>query len=319
MSKISIIVPIYNAEKTIEKCINSILKQTYPDYELLLINDGSKDNSQELIKKYQKNNKVKIINQKNHGVAYTRNLGIKKAIGKYIMFIDNDDYIDENYLEKHITIIEKEKSDIVISGYRRINIENKILHEEKLENTYWSRYIIAAPWAKIYKKEFLIKNNIEFLSYGIGEDVYFNLICYSYNPKVFITNYVGYNWFFNTKSVSNTSQKGLNKEVDILILLNKIIDKYNNLDDYLCYYLNRYYIWYLLFSGRKANKNDFVLEYKRLKKWYYTKKIQLKIMPWSNKIKGEPLTNRLAVLLFIILEKLHLISLFSIFYCQSRK
>lgn len=318
MIKISIIVPVYNAEANIEKCINSILNQTYQDFELILINDGSKDNSLKVIKKYETNSKIKIIDQKNHGVAYTRNLGVKKASGKYIMFIDNDDYIDNDYLERHINLVENKDVDLVISGYRRVNVDNKILFEEKLENTYWSRYIVTAPWAKIYRKDFLVENNVEFLSYGIGEDVYFNLVLYSYNPRIFITNYVGYNWYFNTKSVSNTSQKGLNKDVDILVLLNKIIEKYDELNEYVCYYLIRYYIWYLLFSGRKANRYDFILEYKRIKQWYIDNNIKLKIMPWSRKIKGESLKNRLFVLIFLILERLHLITLFSIFYCKGK-
>ena len=211
MRKVSIIIPIYNAENTIEKCISSILKQTYKDYELLLIDDGSTDNSLKVIKKYSKYKNIRILNQENHGVAYTRNRGIKEATGDYIMFIDNDDFIDSDYIEKHITTISKENSDIVISGYRRINVENKVLHEEKLRDTYWSRFIIMAPWAKVYRRNFLLKNNIEFLSYGIGEDVYFNLIIYSFKPKITILNYIVYNWFFNTKSVSNNIQKGLNK------------------------------------------------------------------------------------------------------------
>lgn len=319
MVKVSIIVPVYNAIDSIEKCIYSILNQTYQDYELLLINDGSTDNSLSVIKKFEDNKKIRIINQTNHGVAYTRNLGIKEALGKYIMFIDNDDFIDEDYLEKHVYFIEKEDVDLVISGYRRVNVDNKVLYEEKLKNTYWARYIVVAPWAKIYRRDFLIKNNIEFFSYGIGEDVYFNLTCYSYQPKVFITSYVGYNWFFNTKSVSNTSQKGLNKNVDILVLLDKIVSKFEIIDEYLSYYLVRYYIWYLLFSGKKAHRKDFMLEYKRIKKWYLDNHISLKIMPWSRKLQGESLKNRLFVFVFLVLEKLHLIPLFSFIYCRVNK
>lgn len=316
--KVSVIVPVYNSEDTIERCINSILGQTYKNWELLLINDGSNDQSLKVMEKYKFCKQIKIINQENHGVAYTRNLGIKEAIGKYIMFIDNDDYIDNDYIETHVKLIEDGKLDLVISGYKRVNIDNKILHIEKLNNTYWSRYIIVAPWARIYKREFLLKNNIEFFSYGIGEDVYFNLDVYSHNPKIFISDYVGYNWFLNSSSVSNTSQKGLNKNVDILVLLEKIIKKYENPDIYLCYYLVRYYIWYLLFSGRNANRKDFIFEYNRIKKWYKENNISLKIMPWSSKIKGEPLKNRISVVIFKMMELLHLIKIFSLFYCKGR-
>lgn len=319
MIKVSIIIPIYNAASTIEKCVDSILNQDYNNYEVLLINDGSVDKSFEIIQKYKKNKKVKMLNQTNHGVAYTRNRGINESKGKYIMFIDNDEFIDYNYVKSHVEVAEKEDADVVISGYRRINAENMIMHEEKLKNTYWSRYIIVAPWAKIYKKEFLVKNNIEFLSYNIGEDVYFNLSVYSYNPKISIIDYVGYNWFFNTKSVSNTSQRGLDKKIDILFLLNKIIEKYKFLDEYLSYYLIRYYIWYLLFSGRKAKREDFLLEYNKIKAWYNKNNICLKIKPWSKKLAGESFKNRLIVFLFINLEKLHLVKIFSALYCKDKK
>lgn len=317
MRKVSIIIPVYNAEKTIEKCVSSILKQTYKNYEVLLIDDGSSDNSLDVIQKYKKHENIKVLTQENHGVAYTRNRGIKEATGDYIMFIDNDDFIDSDYIEKHITAISKENSDIVMSGYRRINVENKVLHEEKLRDTYWSRFIVTAPWAKVYRRDFLLKNNIEFLSYGIGEDVYFNLLIYSFEPKITILNYIGYNWFFNTKSVSNTSQKGLNKNVDILFLLNKIIEKYDSIDGYLSYYLIRYYIWYLLFSGRNANKKDFILEYNRIKMWYNDNKISLKFSPFSKKINGETLKNRIIVFVFLALEKMQLIGLFAKFYYKG--
>lgn len=317
MKKVSIIIPVYNAEKTIEKCISSILKQTYKDYELLLIDDGSTDNSLKVIKKYSKYKNIRILNQENHGVAYTRNRGIKEATGDYIMFIDNDDFIDSDYIEQHVTAISKENSDIVISGYRRINIENKILHEEKLRDTYWARFIIITPWARMFRKDFLLKNNIEFLSYGIGEDIYFNLLAYSFAPKITILSYVGYNWFFNTKSVSNTNHKGLNKKIDNLVLLDKVIKKYDVLDEYLSYYLVRYYIWYLLYSGRNANSKDFMMEYKRIKTWYDKNNIALKFSPFSRKINGETLKNRIIVSVFLALEKMHLIGLFAKFYCKG--
>lgn len=318
MKKVSIIVPVYNAENTIERCIESILKQSYNNIELILIDDGSNDNSFKIINKYKNKKNVVIIKQKNVGVSLTRNKGIKIANGEYIMFIDNDDFIDYDYVEKHINEIEKTNSDVVISGYRRVDLNNKVLYEERLKDTYWSRYIITAPWAKIFKKEFLVNHNIEFLNYDIGEDVYFNLKLYSFSPKVSIINYIGYNWFYNNLSVSNTKQKGLNNKLDILFLLNNILKCYKSVDEYLSYYLVRYFIWYLLYSGKDSNTKDFMIEYKRIKKWYKEKGISLKFSPFSKKIDGESLKNRLIIFAFISLEKMHLIGLFSKMYCKGR-
>lgn len=320
MKKVTVIVPVYNAEENIRKCIKSIINQTYKNFELLIINDGSTDHSLDIIHYYEKQHKnIRVIDKKNEGVAKTRNLGIEKAHGEYIMFVDNDDYLDENYLKEHIQTIINSDFDIVISGYRRINSELKILHTEKLKDTYWSKFIIMAPWAKIYKKSFLINNNVQFLNYGIGEDVYFNLVVYSYMPKIKIIDYVGYNWFLNTKSVSNTSQKGLNNNIDILVLLDKILAHYTTLDKYTSYYLTRYYIWYLLFSGRKSSSQKFINEYKRINKWYVNKNISLTVFPFSYKLNGESFDKRFTVFIFVLLQKLHLLKLFAKIYCKGEK
>ena len=120
MEKVSIIIPVYNAYTVIDKCIQSIINQTYKNIEIILINDGSKDKSIEKLNYYEKKYKnIKIINKKNEGVSKTRNLGIKKATGKYIMFIDNDDYIDNTYVETLLNEIKNSEADCVYSGYRR--------------------------------------------------------------------------------------------------------------------------------------------------------------------------------------------------------
>ena len=318
MKKVSIIVPVYDAYENIDRCIESIIEQSYSNIELLLINDGSKDKSLEKLKKYEKKyNYIKVIDKENEGVSKTRNLGIKKAKGEYIMFIDNDDYIDKGYVETYLGVIDRNNSDVVIGGFRRVDHEGKEKYRKSLKNTYWSRYNIITPWAKIYRRKFLIDNNVEFLSYGIGEDVYFNLLLYSKNPNTNIINYVGYNWLDNEVSVSNTKHKGLNKNIDILYLLDKIYDIKGNSDIYINYYIKKFYIWYLLYSGRYATNKKFMNEYRRIKEWIGTKDIRFEISSLSKKIKGESLKNRMIVLIFRILEKVHLLGLFSLIYCRG--
>ncbi len=251
-------------------------------------------------------------------VARTRNKGIKVATGEYVMFIDNDDFIDADYIEKHVNKV-KDNFDVVISGYRRVDEKNKVLYEEKLKDNFYSRYIIMTPWAKIFKRNFLLKNNIQFLNYDIGEDIYFNLLLYSFSPKVGILNYAGYNWFYNNSSISNTKHKGLNSKVDNLILLDNVIKSYKNVDEYLSYYLVKYYIWYLLYSGKSAGKDKFMKEYYRLKAWYNKNKISLSFSPFSSKIKGEKFNNRIIIFIFLILEKIKLVGLFAKIYCKGDK
>lgn len=320
MCKVSIIIPIYNAYETIDKCLNSVIAQTYKNIEVIIINDGSKDKSINKINKYaERYQHIKVIDKKNEGVAKTRNLGIKKATGDYIMFIDQDDYIANDYVDQFVTAIKENDSDVAIGGFKRVNEIGKILYQMNLKNTYWSRYNIITPWAKIYKKDFLIKNKVEFFSYGIGEDVYFNILLYSKNPKITITSYNGYFWLYNERSVSNTSHKGLNKDLDILKLLNKIKYLNSTNDIYINYYIRKFYIWYLLYSGKYSTKEMFIKENEKIKKWIKENNIVFKINPLSSKIKGESLKNRLIVLIFIVIDKFNLIWLFSALYCKGKK
>ena len=317
MEKVSIIVPVYNAYSSIDKCIESIINQTYKNIELILINDGSKDDSITKIKAYEKKYKnIRVIDKKNEGVSKTRNLGIREATGKYIMFIDNDDYIDNDYVETLLTEIIATKADCIFSGYRRENSKGKVIKIKKLKNKPWSKYILSAPWAKIYNREFLLKNKIEFLPYKIGEDVYFTIKLINCNAKIEIIDYIGYTWYFNDVSVSNTIQRGMKKEVDILFLLDKI-NSFSNKDKYTCYFFYKYCVWYLLFSGRQASKKQFVEEHKKYKEWLIKNDYYKTISPFSFKLNGESVRDRLCVFTFKVLDKLHLIKLFATIYCRG--
>ena len=315
MKKVSVIIPVYNSEKYISKCLDSVLNQTYENIEILVINDGSKDNSINILKEYEKKDKrIILIDKENEGVSKTRNLGINKASGEFIMFIDNDDYIDKDYIFNYMNNYKGE--DIIIGSYKRTNTEDKILFKYDLNtNSDWSKYVVLAPWAKLYKRDFLVKNKIEFFSYGIGEDVYFNLLYYSKTNKIKIINNKEYNWFYNDKSVSNTNQRGLKKCVDITVLLNKLLEFINLNDKYNQYFLERYIYWYLLFSGRDASREDFQKEYYKYLDWLNKNKIKSKVKVLL--LKGEPFKIKLSVIIFRIIRKLHLIKLFSKIYCRG--
>ena len=175
--KASIIIPVYNSEKYLENCINSVLDQTEQDYELILINDGSKDSSKKIMTDYKNKypDKIRIFNQENRGIGETRNRGIKEAEGKYIFFIDNDDTIKKDYLETYLNEAEKNDCNIVLGGYETVDENGKIIGKTIPQNVPWSFLRIIMPWAKIYKKDFLIKNNLNFLDTKLGEDVSLNI------------------------------------------------------------------------------------------------------------------------------------------------
>ena len=178
MKDISIIIPIYNAEKYIKKCLDSILKQTKKELEIILINDGSTDNTEKIIKTYQ-DKRIKYFKNDNHGIGYSRNFGIKKSASKYIMFLDSDDYLETTACEELFNKAEKDNLDIVISDFYKVFNNN--LEEIKLPSFENSSLkdnpdIITEylnPWAKLYSSKLLKDNKIKFVENLKYEDAPF--------------------------------------------------------------------------------------------------------------------------------------------------
>ncbi len=319
MPDVSIIVPIYNTEKYLKRCVDSILSQSFKDFELLLIDDGSTDGSLQIIKEYEEYDKrVRIFSNKNQGPALTRNFGIDMAKSDYLMFIDSDDYIDQGYLADYYNAVSQSNVDIAIGGYKRV-IGEKTTYTLRLKHGEFSKYVVTGPVCRIIKKEFLNDNNIRFLDTNSSEDVYFNLMIYNKTEKIKIIDNVGYNYFYNANSLSNTAHKGFKKDIRIIELLDliNVKDSYNlELNQY---YIIRYIIWYLLYSGKTASSDDFIAEYKKLFGWLennipnYKKNKYLSFF----KLKEDPLKYRLIVNTFAILSKMNLIGIFSKIYCKG--
>ncbi|BBD22800.1 glycosyltransferase [Streptococcus constellatus] len=321
MSKpaISVIVPVYNAQDGIKRCVDSLLNQSFKNFEIIFLNDGSKDNSLNILKDYEvKYSFIRVIDKQNEGVAVTRNKGILLAEGEYIMFMDNDDFVDSDCIETFYQAIHEKRLDLVIGGYKRVNQDNQIIFSQDIQQSEWSKYIIMAPWAKIYRTEFLRKNNLEFFDYGIGEDIIFNLTAYKTTDKIGLLDYKGYNWYYNSQSISNTSQRGFSPEIDILVLFAKILEL-GQPSELVVYYLKRYYVWYLLFSGRSSSDQEFIHQYIRIKKWLKENELISTISPLSKRVQGERFQTRLSLIVFLSLEKLRLIPLFAKIYCKGKK
>ena len=321
MSKpaISVIIPVYNAQDGIKRCVDSLLKQSFKNFEIILLNDGSKDNSLNILKEYElKYSFVRVIDKQNEGVAVTRNKGLLLAEGDYTMFMDNDDFVDSDYIETFYQAIHEKKLDLVIGGYKRVNQDNQIIFSQDIQQSEWSKYIIMAPWAKIYRTEFLKTNNLEFFDYGIGEDIIFNLAAYKITDKIGLLDYKGYNWYYNNQSVSNTSQRGFSPKTDILVLFSKILEL-GNPSELEVYYLKRYYVWYLLFSGRTSSNQEFIHQYIRIKEWLKENKLISTISPLSKKVQGERFQTKISLIVFLSLEKLRLVPLFAKIYCKGKK
>ncbi|MBS6600274.1 MAG: glycosyltransferase family 2 protein [Clostridium sp.] len=174
---VSIIIPVYNVEEYIEECLKSILAQTYKDIELLIVDDGSTDNSLGLIREYEnKFKKIRIFTQQNKGVSEARNLALNYVSGEFVLYIDPDDFLEPNMIEKMVNKAEKYNSDITICGYylyySKDNANNKIFTYGINENkTLSSLEVIdmmlnyklqGQLWNKLFKKDLLINNNFKF-------------------------------------------------------------------------------------------------------------------------------------------------------------
>lgn len=209
MIKISVLIPVYNAEKFLEECLLSIINQSLKDIEIILINDGSSDNSFNILKKYERlDNRIKVFTQLNQGVSISRNNALKYAKGKYILWIDADDYVEE-YLEEVYNIAEKENSDIIVMDYYLD--KNKIFYiKDNVENNktdYINSIILGKSsgylWNKLIKTSVYKNNNIIFPeNITCGEDrVVLPKLVY-YSNKITKLNKAFYHYRYTPNSLS---------------------------------------------------------------------------------------------------------------------
>lgn len=182
--KLSIIIPVYNAEKYLEKCIESVFDNIENSFEVILINDGSKDNSLKIIKELmQKYNNIELIDNYNSGVSYSRNLGIKKAKGDYIMFVDADDELEKKWFDKVNNYMSENYDIVYFSKYNLKPNKNDLL--KYIVGYNKENICIAGPYSKLFRREFIKKNKILFNEKIInGEDMLFNIEALSKAKKI---------------------------------------------------------------------------------------------------------------------------------------
>lgn len=219
MCKISVIIPVYNVEKYLKRCLDSIINQTFKDLEIICINDGSTDNSAQILDEYaNKDSRIKIITQPNSGLSATRNKGINIAQGEFISFIDSDDWIAENFYEKLYKTAIKYDADMAVCGIIRLSEYRKkyLLQFQKeiiLENSDKKFEICNIPdinyvWNKIYKLDKIRKYNLKFLEGYVYEDVLFTPQTVFYLKKlVTVPHTYYYYWRTPNSIVSKKSNK----------------------------------------------------------------------------------------------------------------
>ena len=229
MTKLSIIVPVYNVEKYLPKCLESLIKQTLKDIEIICVNDGSMDNSLAILKEFaSKDSRIKIIDNQHQGVAKTRNTGIEQSTGEYIGFVDSDDYIDIDFFEKLYNSATKSNSDIAIASILKhknfFNIYNAkytkeeiaITIQDKIKLCEDKKHFFFYAWNKIYHSGFIKENNIKFSEGQIYEDVMFAIKALYYSNKIISVYGTKYHYIEHENSLTKYKDKTGEKEQDLV-------------------------------------------------------------------------------------------------------
>lgn len=246
---VSIIVPIYNTREYLEKCLNSIVQQTYKHYEVIMIDDGSTDGSEEIYTKYLEDSRFSVIKNSNQGLSFSRQLGFNLSKGEYFITIDSDDFISPNFLELMVNRIIKDQSDICVCSKIIYKNEKHYFDLERIEknevfqvtninliNNYEElvrRFHMSDSWNKIYRKSFILKTGVVFdldRKYN-GTDLLFNHLIILYNPRISTLNQELY--FYRIRSNSQVRRKNRKLLEGFLIIIEKIYNEAKNikLDD----------------------------------------------------------------------------------------
>lgn len=205
---VSIIIPVYNVEKYIRQCVRSLINQDYMNIEIILVDDGSLDKSGNIIDELQKKDKrILVIHQENSGVSSARNKGLSVAKGEYVMFVDGDDWVDEEYVSYFVKMINKSQCDMAMNKNNHTGIKDKShskigeFDAEKVIEMIYMGEIFVAVWNKIYKKSFLNDNHIVFdNNIWYGEGMLFNIECLQYTNTVMVGERAVYHQTFNPDS-----------------------------------------------------------------------------------------------------------------------
>lgn len=272
--QISIIVPVYNVEEKLSKCLNSLIHQSFSSIEIILVNDGSTDHSLAICQSYQTtDSRIKVISQKNQGLSAARNAGLKKAIGSYIMFVDSDDYVTNTFCEDAFNNVVKFHADLGFFNHRRIEngqstdviqfgaTECNLAKDAVFENILLDSY----AWNKIYKKELF--NEVK---YPIGinyEDLYTTYKLVANANKVSYCPAVNYNYVSSgTSIVSDMSAQNIaNQFGGVLTVMDFLKTNYPHAYQDNKYRLIKYAIRYCTYCDQQTNENYYSRAYHLLK------------------------------------------------------
>ena len=290
MCKISVILPVYNTEKYIKKCLDSLVNQTMNNIEIIVVNDGSIDHSEEIIKKYEEKykNMIKYLKKENGGLSEARNYGIKYATGKYIAFVDSDDYVDinlflnlEKYIQKGSDLI-KYKTIKTYENEKQEKFEGPVFEEKNGQDAFnelYAKDILLEPaWLYLYKREFWNKNNFKFTRNTYHEDFGLTPLVILQAKTVVSTDVYGYYYIQRQNSIVTDKSKNLKKANDLLVHYDNMISKIKdiNLEKKTKENIKIYYTNAILLKTKELDKEECKQYIKEIKKRKMIKNIKVR-------------------------------------------
>lgn len=234
---VSLIIPVFNVEEYLEECLESIINQSFSDYEVILVDDGSTDKSKSIINTYEKRfNNIKILSQNNKGVSEARNLALKHAAGEYVLYVDSDDFLKSNMLDVMVNKAEKSKADIIICNYTFYygddNENNRVFNYNTLEDKLYSSNAVidmmlnfkiqGQLWNKLFKISLLLENNFEFESGRYIQDIFPVFKVINKSKKIGFVNEALY--YYRQRETSTVYKRNSKLVEDYYHAMNSIIE-----------------------------------------------------------------------------------------------
>lgn len=326
---VSVIIPVYNTAKYLDNCIQSICNQTLSDWEVILVDDGAKDESPKICDAWvQKDNRIRVIHKKNEGLGLTRNAGLRIAKGKFVCFLDSDDTIDSDTLEYCTRVLNDENADACFYGRKTqgkdgkftINkdIPNKLVYvgEEvkkefaqiyigKLPTENSTSYIQASACCGMYRRSIIEDNKIQFLSERVclSEDTFFNLDFCNSAGKVLIIPKDFYNYTYNMNSLTKSyNPNKINQTKSYIRQLEQYAESYSLMDNVNCRIAYSFYIYFrhaMEYEVKAWQLNGFMNTYKRVRELccdYF-------LIEWVKKVSVEGLDKKKKLFITLFLKK----------------
>lgn len=307
--KVSILIPAWNAESLISHALDSTLAQTYSNIEIIVMNDGSTDNTWKVLQSYQQKHpqKIQIFSQENRGLGATRNALIKKATGDYIINLDADDWLEPDFVDIMLSTI-GETGDIAICGLKRYDTQYQFRDQRTPGLSPYAKFRFCTTAGKMFRHDFLRRNKLQYKSMNMGEDTFFNIIAYSKTNAITVADYSGYCCYESQQSMSHTAKYDAAKSFYALMktLTHELKDSPFIVDPDFHYYILKNLIMDIFVYKDNLSASDLIKIYRQSISWYQEFLRQNQSRLHFHFQKGEATTANLTINGFIFLTKSHL-------------